>query len=115
MKDLKHIRRFNESDENLNISDVSDSDLKKYTDYLIEQYKKINNSHYDGSRIYWDLKQFSDEGRIKDLIKKSDTIKLKIEMLNSFRKDIVNFSKDWDINTEVLSFEDFSNHRCRLS
>jgi hypothetical protein len=26
MKDLKHIRRFNESDENLNISDVSDSD-----------------------------------------------------------------------------------------
>ena len=26
MKDLKHIKRFNESDENLNISDVSDSD-----------------------------------------------------------------------------------------
>ena len=25
MKDLKHIKRFNESDENLNISDVSDS------------------------------------------------------------------------------------------
>jgi hypothetical protein len=28
MKDLTHIRRFNESEENLNISDVSDS--KKY-------------------------------------------------------------------------------------
>ena len=27
MKDLKHIRRFNESEENLNISDVSDSEL----------------------------------------------------------------------------------------
>jgi hypothetical protein len=26
MKDLKHIKRFNESEENLNISDVSDSD-----------------------------------------------------------------------------------------
>ena len=26
MKDLKHIKRFNESDENLNISDVSDSE-----------------------------------------------------------------------------------------
>ena len=25
MKDLKHIRKFNESDENLNISDVSSS------------------------------------------------------------------------------------------
>jgi hypothetical protein len=27
MKDLKHIKRFNESEENLNISDVSDSEL----------------------------------------------------------------------------------------
>ncbi len=27
MKDLKHIKRFNESDENLNISDVSDSSI----------------------------------------------------------------------------------------
>ena len=27
MKDLKHIKRFNESDENFNISDVSDSIL----------------------------------------------------------------------------------------
>jgi len=26
MKDLKHIKRFNESEENLNISDVSNSD-----------------------------------------------------------------------------------------
>ena len=26
MKDLKHIKRFNESDENLNISDVSESE-----------------------------------------------------------------------------------------
>lgn len=26
MKDLKHIKRFNESDENLNISDVRSSD-----------------------------------------------------------------------------------------
>ena len=28
MKDLKHIKRFNESEENLNISDVSDSFFK---------------------------------------------------------------------------------------
>jgi hypothetical protein len=27
MKDLKHIKRFNESEENLDISDVSDSDF----------------------------------------------------------------------------------------
>ncbi len=29
MKDNKHIQSFNEHQENLNISDVSDSDLKK--------------------------------------------------------------------------------------
>jgi hypothetical protein len=29
MKDLKHIRRFNESDENLNISDVRSSNSNK--------------------------------------------------------------------------------------
>ena len=38
MKDLKHIKRFNEHQENLNISDVSDSDFDEagtpYTDNL---------------------------------------------------------------------------------
>jgi hypothetical protein len=29
MKDLKHIKRFNESSENLNISDVSDSKINE--------------------------------------------------------------------------------------
>jgi hypothetical protein len=46
MKDLKHIRRFNESDENLNISDVSDSEksikhIIKKTHYWL--FKKTNN------------------------------------------------------------------------
>ena len=45
MKDLKHIRRFNESDENLNISDVSDSEksikhIIKKTHYWL--FKKTN-------------------------------------------------------------------------
>ena len=42
MKDLKHIRRFNESEENLNISDVSDSISKLstwYTDIFIDDIK----------------------------------------------------------------------------
>jgi hypothetical protein len=45
MKDLKHIRRFNESEENLNseprelgISDVSDSNS-----YPLNEYKKLND------------------------------------------------------------------------
>ena len=40
MKDLKHIRRFNESDENLNISDVSSSFTKEDIDSLSnEEYR----------------------------------------------------------------------------
>jgi hypothetical protein len=34
MKDLKHIKRFNESDENLNISDVSDSQKVNWDDFI---------------------------------------------------------------------------------
>jgi hypothetical protein len=34
MKDLKHIKRFNESEENLNISDVSDSQKINWDDFI---------------------------------------------------------------------------------
>jgi hypothetical protein len=40
MKDLKHIRRFNESEENLNISDVRSS--KSHLDFLDEVVEKLN-------------------------------------------------------------------------
>ena len=44
MKDLTHIKRFNESEENLNISDVSDSDFNnnkdaKFIFSIREEYK----------------------------------------------------------------------------
>jgi hypothetical protein len=39
MKDLKHIKRFNESEENLNISDVSDSQITSWEE-LHDIYKK---------------------------------------------------------------------------
>ena len=42
MKDLKHIRRFNESDENLNISDFSHSfnDMKQKVNTTLEFKEK---------------------------------------------------------------------------
>jgi hypothetical protein len=67
MNDLKHIRRFNESEENLNISDVRSSkiiytvipyfsngyevnqnDVKSFTDYKkAEEYTWTLNYHFD--------------------------------------------------------------------
>ena len=44
MKDLKHIRRFNESEENLNISDVSDSQ-KVYWDDFIQDLRRDMGSN----------------------------------------------------------------------
>ena len=46
MKDKKHIRRFNESDENLNISDVSDSKISE----LIK--RKNNGDVLNSDEIY---------------------------------------------------------------
>ena len=45
MKDLKHIRRFNESEENLNISDVSDSIYYIYDELNKRYYAGIPNTH----------------------------------------------------------------------
>jgi hypothetical protein len=36
MKDLTHIRRFNESEENLNISDVSESKIIRGNNFIID-------------------------------------------------------------------------------
>ena len=48
MKDLKHIKRFNESDENLNISDVSDSLYQdgstRSENGLLDKMRKLFNS-----------------------------------------------------------------------
>ena len=64
MKDLKHIKKFNESDENLNISDVSDSDFildilkdiiksktKKTVDYM-DEYMTHEELQRHGDNIF---------------------------------------------------------------
>ncbi len=51
MKDLKHIKRFNESEENLNISDVSDSN----SFYIVEirkYYPKGSTPHTEFSNLF---------------------------------------------------------------
>ena len=50
MKDLTHIKRFNESEENLNISDVSDSDnldLPMELEYKLRTIDETSNLTVD--------------------------------------------------------------------
>ena len=108
MKDNKHIKSFNEHQENLNISDVSFSDLKKYCKYLIDEYEKIKSG--EGGRVMIDLTQFYEEGRIKDLIFKNTSNKSKMNFLNIYRNKILFFANSRGIKLELMNFEDFSNH-----
>ena len=48
MKHLKHIKKFNESDENLNISDVSESNSTK--DKVVDMY--ISDFDIDDEVVY---------------------------------------------------------------
>jgi hypothetical protein len=65
MKDLKHIKRFNESEENLNISDVSDSENDFIMGRVIDLRKvcsKIaNNFNFDSHPIYQEWRYHLDE------------------------------------------------------
>jgi hypothetical protein len=46
MKDLKHIKRFNESEENLNISDVRSSNIKCTFCGHKAIYETLTNNNY---------------------------------------------------------------------
>jgi hypothetical protein len=71
MKDLKHIKRFNESEENLNISDVSESnstDLETIENKIIECLNEADDklNADDFSRLAESIIDYIDEiGRSK--------------------------------------------------
>ena len=54
MKDLKHIKRFNESEENLNISDVRSSDFINLQFEVVEYSNNIEKGDFfiDGDTIH---------------------------------------------------------------
>ena len=56
MRDFKHIRRFNESEENLNISDVSDSKFNK----LFKKYGKSEIVSHISSISDWTKEELND-------------------------------------------------------
>jgi len=103
MKDKVHIQSFNEHPEN--ISGVSFSDLKNYCKYLIDEYEKIKSG--EGGRVMSDLRQFYEEGKIKDLIFKNTSNKSKINFLNIYKDKILFFAQSRNIALELMNFEDF--------
>ena len=102
----KNILSFEEyTDKTL---DVNSSDLKNYCKYLIDEYEKIKSG--EGGRVMSDLRQFYEEGKIKDLIFKNTSNKSKINFLNIYKDKILFFAQSRNILLELMNFEDFSNH-----
>ena len=85
-------------------------DLKSYAKYLINEYAKIN-SNFENSKLYCKLKQFCEEGKIKDLIKRNHKNTFKVEVLNELREKIIKFSKDFNSETKIYTFEEFLNYK----
>ena len=82
--------------------------LKKYSEYLINEYDEIKCN--DGGRVMSDLKQFYEEGKIKDLIFKNTSYTTKTIILNLFKDKILLFSKSRNINLNLMSFEEWSTN-----
>jgi hypothetical protein len=61
MTDLKHIRKFNESEENLNISDVSGSFTKKdlFEAFSYYAFKSISNQPYNEEELIEEFEKWS--------------------------------------------------------
>lgn len=90
---------------NINIS----NDLKDYCKYLIDKYDKIKFG--EGGRVMTDLKQFYEEGTIKDLIKQKTTSKLKIGILNIYRDNILHFAELNGIELKLKKFKKFIKNK----
>ena len=77
MKDLKHIKRFNESDKNLNISDVSESKSKSYLDEIkkqniLDDLKRIEN-HVSTLHNMIEKSQYLDDETKQNILELKET------------------------------------------
>ena len=86
-------------------ADILENKLKKYSEYLISEYIKIDKNAEE-SRLYFNLKQYSTYGVIKDILYKGDRASLKIVIFESFREKIVSFAKEFNIEIDIKKFEE---------
>ena len=86
-------------------ADILENKLKEYSKYLIAEYVKINKNAED-SGLYFRLKQFSEQGVIKDYLYKSDKPSLKIVIFNDLRDKIVFFAKEFNIEVDIKAFKE---------
>lgn len=83
--------------------------LKKYCKHIMGVYCTVN-PNAESSGMYFKLKQFQEEGRIKDLIGVKAKVETKVGMLNIFRDKIINeYCKPHNISVDIKTFDHFTN------
>ncbi len=85
---------------------MKNNDLKSYAKYLIKVYASIHD-RYENSGMHYALKQFVDEGVMKDLIFKNSRRENKIGILHAKRDSLEEFAKSRNIQVEFKTFEEF--------
>lgn len=86
-------------------ADILENKLKEYAEYLIAEYVKINKNAEE-SGLYFNLKQYSTYGVIKDMLYKGDRASLKIVIFESLREKIVSFAKDLNVDVDIKTFQE---------
>jgi hypothetical protein len=92
MKDSTHIRRFNESEENLNISDVSGSSKNQIVlrnrvgEVVFDYCKLINSGDLDTAKEYLKVWINGDNSRKKNVILTLEYFKRSKELIKTTKK-----------------------------
>ena len=82
-----------------------EENLRQYCQYLINEYSKINKG--TGGNLMSKLKQFHEEGRVKDLFEKRARKQTKINFLNIFRDEILFFANSQSKKIVLKSYNEF--------
>jgi hypothetical protein len=85
---------------------INTNDLKEYVKYLIDEYAKIN-PNWEDSGMYYNLKQFYEEGKIKGIVSKNTKTSIKVEVICLLKNEIRVFCEINKINDDIDTFRDF--------
>lgn len=88
---------------------ITTKQLKNYCEHILYAYISINPK-YEDSRTYYQLKQFLEEGCVKDVIYKNNKREIKAEWLCSIAKKINIFYKNHKTEIRKIKIEKIMNN-----
>lgn len=89
---------------------IKTSDLKEYAYYLLHVY--VDRFGGKKAGLYYQLNQFIEKGRIKDIFSENTKQESKVIHLEFFKQEIENFGKyHLELNVKLKTFDEFMNSK----